>query len=215
MHGRRLFRRSVVAVSDVKAHPIARLGLSTTYLNSQIFTSSASDAELVAKHFGTEAPSSGLMLCDQDDDAGLDEAPGCKTQSKVDVVLERCMRGLAVFERVSWSAGKESWFTNLLSKLHGVKDEASQQCKKYIVDRGATWTNVLNNVKFLKKHRDYEKPNKSHAKQMGLASALLPMIEGLTTVCKITPAASLELFRFKIMLFQALDGGNQAWERQR
>ena len=197
-------------VPDVKAHPIARLGSSTTYLNSQIFTSSASDAELVAEHFGTEAPSSGLMLCDQDDDAGLDEAPGCKTQSKVDVVLERCMRGLAVFERVSWSAGKESWFTKPLSKLHGVKDEASQQGKKDIVDRCASWTSVLNNVKcFLKKHREYEKSNKGHAKHMGLASALLPMIEGLATVCKIAPAESLELFRFKIMLFQALEGGSK------
>ena len=58
------------------------------------------------------------------------------------------------------------------------------------------------------KHREYEKSKKSHAKLMGLAPSLLPMIEGLTTVCKITPAASLELFRFKILLFQRLEDGS-------
>ena len=68
-----------VPVSDIQAQPILRHGPSAAYLNSQIFTSSTSDAELVATHFGTEAPNSNLMLCDQDDDGGHGEKTVCKT----------------------------------------------------------------------------------------------------------------------------------------
>ena len=130
-------------VSDTKAHPIVRLGLTTTYLNSQMFTSGIGDVELMASHFGAQAPNQAFMLCDLAEDASLEDAAGCSTQSKLDVMLERCTRDLAVFERVSWSAGKESWFTKPLSKLHCVKGEASHLGKKHIVDTCQSWVSVL------------------------------------------------------------------------
>ena len=117
------------------------------------------------------------MLFDQGDDGGRGEATGCKTQSKVGVVLEKCTRDLPVFERVSWSVGKESWFTKPLTKLHSVKDEASQVDNTDIVERRSSRVSVLTNAKcFVSLHRQYENVQTRLPTLVEFASALLPMI---------------------------------------
>ena len=166
-----------------------------------ISTSSEADLDLIASRWGCKGQSSAAsegILKFEDSFPTPTKSMG-RLENKFHAVAIQPMKLCEGFQFETWVNVKESQFTLVLSKLHGLHDEASVAGVKKVIDLCEVWIAGLSGGKvFLKLNRDYTKSNSKQSKLMEMLDPLTKFCDFITNTLNFEVSPSIGLMLLKM-----------------